>query len=144
MNKIVLGVFPGAQALSATLNYIVTETTTPTIGRRAAVSGDLAVCEPFEAAMLLLGRRWAGGVVRALLGGAERYGEVRDELPGVTDAVLTARLRELCAWGLARRTEDKGTVRYELTAAGRDLAPVLDAVEDYGRRHHALLRRLRP
>ena len=94
--------------------------------------------------MLLLSRRWAGGVVRALLDGAERFGEVRDRLPGITDAVLTSRLRELCAWGLARRVEGAdGVVRYRLTAAGRDLAPVIESVEKYGRRHRTLLRRLR-
>jgi DNA-binding HxlR family transcriptional regulator len=123
----------------------VTEAAPPTVGRRTTGAVDLAVCEPFEAAMLLLGRRWAGGVVRALLGGAERYGEVREQLPGVTDAVLAARLRELCAWGIARRTQEPdGVVRYRLTAAGRDLAPVLETVEEYGRRHHSLLRRIRP
>jgi len=115
------------------------------VGRRNARAVDVAVCEPFEAAMLLLSRRWAGGVVRALLEGAQRFGEVRDRLPGITDAVLTSRLRELCAWGLARRVEGiDGVVRYDLTGAGRDLAPVIEAVETYGRRHRTLLRRLRP
>jgi DNA-binding HxlR family transcriptional regulator len=123
----------------------VTSQPLPQVGRRVSGAVDLAVCEPFEAAMLLLGRRWAGGVARALLDGAERYGEIRTRLPGVTDAVLTARLRELCAWGIVRRVEStEGPPRYRLTDAGRDLAPVIEAVEHYGSRHRDLLRRLRP
>jgi DNA-binding HxlR family transcriptional regulator len=99
-------------------------------------------CEPFDAAMRLLGRRWAGAVVRAMLDGAGRFGEIRARVPGITDAVLTTRLRELCARGLATREVAPGppvTIRYRLTPAGADLAPVLDAVEKYGRRHQALL-----
>lgn len=99
-------------------------------------------CQPFEAAMRLLGRRWAGGVVRALLGGARRFGEIRDAVPGITDPVLTTRLRELCAAGLVTREVSEGPpvrVEYTLTRAGRDLRPVLDAVERYGAKHHELL-----
>ena len=101
-------------------------------------------CEPFEAAMRLVGRRWTGGVVRAMLGGARRFGEIRAAVPGVTDAVLATRLRELCAAGLATRKVDEGQpvrVDYRLTPAGRDLRPVLNAVERYGTRHHDLLER---
>ena len=99
-------------------------------------------CAPFEAAMRLLGRRWTGGVVRAMLGGARRFGEIRSDVPGITDAVLTTRLRELCAAGLATREVSDGPpvlVEYRLTPAGRDLRPVLNAVERYGTKHHRLL-----
>ena len=101
-------------------------------------------CEPFEAAMRLLGRRWAGAVVRAMLRGATRFGEIRAELPGITDAVLTTRLRELCALDLATRDVSPTTpvqVHYWLTPAGRDLQPVLVAIEEYGTKHEDLLRR---
>ncbi|WP_426247461.1 winged helix-turn-helix transcriptional regulator [Nocardioides sp. LHG3406-4] len=99
-------------------------------------------CEPFEAAMRLLGRRWAAAVVRAMLHGAGRFAEIRAELPGVTDGMLSARLRELCAAGLAvREVSDQPPVqvRYRLTPAGRDLRPVLAAIERYGERHRDLL-----
>lgn len=104
-------------------------------------------CEPFEAAMRLLGRRWAGAVVRAMLGGASRFGQIRAELPGITDAVLTTRLRELCEVGLATREvsgDSPVRVSYRLTEAGRDLQPVLRAVERYGVQHEEVLRRLGP
>ena len=70
--------------------------------------------------MRLVGRRWTGGVVRAMPGGASRFGEIRAAVPGVTDAVLATRLRELCAAGLATRTVDEGQpirVEYRLTPA---------------------------
>lgn len=92
--------------------------------------------------MRLLGRRWAGGVVRAMLGGATRFAEVRAALPGITDAVLSTRLRELCAAGIAVRevSDDRPVqVRYRLTPAGEDLRPVLEAVERYGAAHRDLL-----
>jgi DNA-binding HxlR family transcriptional regulator len=99
-------------------------------------------CAPFETAIRLLGRRWAGAVVRAMLGGARRFGEIRADVPGITDAVLTTRLRELCALGLATREVTDGPpvlVEYLLTPAGRDLRPVLNAVERYGVKHQQLL-----
>ncbi|GAA1481183.1 helix-turn-helix domain-containing protein [Gordonia sinesedis] len=99
-------------------------------------------CAPFNAAMDVLSRRWTGGIVRALLGGASRFGEIRDAVPGITDAVLSTRLRELNERRLVRRQVREGPpaqVRYTLTAAGRDLEPVLDAIEAYGRRHRRLL-----
>lgn len=92
--------------------------------------------------MRVLGRRWAGGVVRAMLDGASRFGEIRAALPGITDAVLSARLRELCARGLAVRevsADPPVQVRYSLTPAGRDLRPVLAAIERYGVKHAELL-----
>lgn len=92
--------------------------------------------------MRLLGRRWAGGVVRTMLGGATRFAEIRAGLPGITDTVLSTRLRELCASGLAGRevsADPPVQVRYRLTAAGLDLRPVLDAIEAYGVEHRDLL-----
>lgn len=102
-------------------------------------------CEPFESAMRLLGRRWAGAVVRVMLDDASRFGEIRAALPGITDAVLTTRLRELCAAGLATRevtTTSPVQVHYRLSAAGRDLRPVLCAIEKYGAAHQELLQSL--
>lgn len=102
-------------------------------------------CRPFEATMRLLGRRWIGAVVRAMLHDASRYAEIRAAVPGITDAVLTTRLRELCADELAVREVTPSTpvqVHYRLTAAGRDLRPVLDAVEQYGLEHRELLERI--
>ncbi len=99
-------------------------------------------CGLVEAAMAVLGRAWAGAVLEAMMGGAERFSEIRRAVPNITDTVLTNRLRELCDRGFAERTVEPGppvVVRYTLTEAGRDTAPVLAAVRAFGDRHRGLL-----
>lgn len=96
-------------------------------------------CAPFDEAMVLLGRRWAGGVVRAMLGGAVRFTEIRNATPGITDRTLSIRLRDLEAAGvIERRTVDDRPPHseYRLTARGRSLEPVVDAVERWAREWH--------
>jgi len=97
-----------------------------------------------ESAMGVLGRAWAGAVLQAMLGGSERFSEIRRAIPGITDAALTTRLKELCERGLAERAVEPGppvVVRYTLTGAGRDTAPVLDALRAFADRHGDLLGR---
>lgn len=89
-------------------------------------------------ALAVLGRAWAGAVLWSMLDGDRRYGEIRALLEGVSDAVLAARLRDLCADGLVERRVDAGPpvqVLYALTVAGRDTAPVLEALRTFARRH---------
>lgn len=100
-------------------------------------------CEAVHRALALLGRAWAGAVLWALLDGATRFGQVRAAMPGISDAVLTSRLRELCAHGLVVRSVDPGPpvqVHYALTAAGHETRPVLQALRDYARRHPSVFR----
>jgi DNA-binding HxlR family transcriptional regulator len=95
-------------------------------------------CSMIEDVMGILGRAWAGAVIQALLDGNERFNDIARAIPGVTDGMLSSRLRELCARGLVERSVEPGppvSVTYVLTAAGRDVAPVLDAVRAYGRGH---------
>ena len=80
-------------------------------------------------------------MLTTMLSGAERFSEIARGTGGVTDAVLSARLRELCAAGLAERSVEPGPpviVRDSLTDAGRATAPVLDALADFGRRTKTL------
>ncbi len=103
---------------------------------------DVQVCAPVEATMSVLGRRWAGAVVEAMIGGASRFSDIRRAVPGITDAVLATRLRELVDRGFAQRVvsqESPVTVCYTLTEAGRDLDPVLREIAAFGRRHASLL-----
>ncbi len=94
-------------------------------------------CEAIEAALEVFGRAWAAPVLHALLNGADRFSEVRRRVGGVTDAVLSTRLRELCEAGLVSRLVEEGppvVVRYRVTATGRDAEPVLTALAAFGRR----------
>lgn len=76
---------------------------------------------PLSRALDLLGERWTLLVVRELLPGPRRYGELLTALPGLGTNLLAARLRALEAAGLVRGVEPG----YELTAAGRALSPAL-------------------
>jgi DNA-binding HxlR family transcriptional regulator len=99
-------------------------------------------CSVIEDVMGILGRAWAGAVIQAILAGNERFNDIARAIPGVTDGMLSARLRELTARGLVERAVAPGPpvgVSYRLTPAGRDVAPVLDAVRAYGRAHPEVL-----
>src|SRR6185312_3549711 len=88
-------------------------------------------------ALDVVGERWALLVVRELLLGPQRFGDLRHALPGVSSNLLTDRLRELEAHGvLARRKlpPPAGAVVYELTGSGKELEPVLLALGQWGAR----------
>jgi len=89
------------------------------------------VCARFHAAIELLGARWSGAVLRSLFTGSHRFADIRAAIPGVSDVMLTRRLRELEDAGLIRRQVIPASpvhVEYHLTEMGRDAEPVLDAV----------------
>ena len=99
-------------------------------------------CSAIESTLAVLGRAYAGAVLQAMLAGAERFSDIRRAVPAITDATLSARLKELCARGFAERVVEPGppvSVGYRLTPLGRDTSGVLDALEDFGRRHRAVL-----
>jgi len=91
-------------------------------------------------ALDVLGERWALLIVRDLLLGPKRYGELDKGLPGVPSNVLTARLRELEDAGVIRRTAAPrpatGTL-YELTDEGRELEQILLRLGLWGSRYLA-------
>ncbi|MFE5672857.1 winged helix-turn-helix transcriptional regulator [Agromyces sp. NPDC056523] len=78
-----------------------------------------------------VGERWALLIVRDLLIGARRYGDLKAGLPRIPTNILADRLKELQESGVIRRVP---TVRggYELTPLGRELAPVVLALERWG------------
>lgn len=110
-------------------------TTRATRTARRSIPGETpAACNSIEQVFSVLGRAWAGAVLYAMLDGNQRFSEIARAVPGVTDSVLTTRLRELCDFGAVERTVEMGppvAVRYRLTPAGRGVAPVLKAARTY-------------
>jgi DNA-binding HxlR family transcriptional regulator len=86
-------------------------------------------------ALDVIGDRWAPLVVRDLLLGPLRFGDLVDGLPGIGTNTLTARLKQLETTGVVQRRllpmPERGTV-YELTPYGRELEPILLALGRWG------------
>jgi DNA-binding HxlR family transcriptional regulator len=87
----------------------------------------------FHRAIELIGRRWNGVIVRALLAGELRFSDVRAAVPGLSDRLLAERLRELEREGVVTRLRpaSAGGSSYSLTPKGEALAPVLDAMSSW-------------
>ena len=91
-------------------------------------------CPVFQDAVELIGRRWTGAIVRALLTGSTRFGEVLARVPGLSDRLLSERLRELEAAGVVKRTvypEVPVRIEYELTEKGLELEEIVGAISDW-------------
>ena len=83
-------------------------------------------------AMELVGERWSLLIVRDLLVGPRRYGELGAGLPRIPSNILAARLKELQAAGIIRRAPRSRVIVYELTPYGRELEPVVLALGAWG------------
>lgn len=95
---------------------------------------DVSDCPGYNRAVEIIGRRWAGAVIRAMLGGAVRFSEIRDAADGITDRMLSQRLKDLEAEGVLLRTVQPETpvrIEYHLTDKGRDLADVVGAISQW-------------
>jgi DNA-binding HxlR family transcriptional regulator len=80
----------------------------------------------------LVGERWALLIVRDLLVGPRRYGELAAGLPRIPSNILAARLKELQAAGIIRRVPRSRVIIYELTPYGRELEPIVLALGAWG------------
>ena len=95
---------------------------------------------PLEAALDRVGDRWSLLLVDALLVGGRRFGELREELPGLAPNILTDRLRRLEREGIIVATPYSTRpprMEYALTGDGRDLASTLRLLADWGARRDA-------
>lgn len=102
-----------------------------TVGSREIDSCPGAGC--FE----LLGRRWSAYIIWALLDGPRRFTDLLEVTGGLSDRMLTKRLRELDSAGIVSRRryrEIPPRVEYSLTEAGEALRPVIESMERWGRR----------
>jgi DNA-binding HxlR family transcriptional regulator len=79
----------------------------------------------------LLSERWMALVLRELMTGSSRFGEIRNGLPTISTAMLTKRLRQLESAGVVERSPD---AVYSLTEAGWELFPIIEAMGVWGQR----------
>lgn len=95
---------------------------------------ELPAC-PVETTLTLIGDKWKVLILRDLLTGTKRFGELKKSIGSVSQKVLTAQLRAMEANGLLTRTvyaEVPPRVEYSLTDLGESLKPILDAMRDWG------------
>jgi len=93
-----------------------------------------AFCPHFQRAIELVGKRWSGSILRALLDGPLRFSEISARIPHISDRSLSLRLKELEAEAVVlRRVEatQPVSVSYELTEKGRALEEVIAGLESW-------------
>lgn len=91
-------------------------------------------CPQFHRAVELIGRRWTGAILRAMMAGSRRFSDIARDVPGLSDRLLAERLRELEAEGIVTRTvipEMPVRVEYHLTEKGASLKDVLASISDW-------------
>ncbi|MFN2533046.1 MAG: winged helix-turn-helix transcriptional regulator [Pyrinomonadaceae bacterium] len=104
---------------------------------RSSVEERARFCPRFHHAVELIGRRWSGAIINAMLPGPQCFNELLNTVPGLSDRLLTERLRELEGENLVRRTVLSGPpvrVSYELTESGRDLEDAIHSLSRWAER----------
>ena len=105
----------------------------------AVTAKELPAC-PVETTLTLIGDKWKVLILRDLLLGTKRFGELRKSIGTVSQKVLTTQLRQMEQCGLVIRTvyaEVPPRVEYTLTELGYSLKPVLDAMVTWGTEYKA-------
>jgi DNA-binding HxlR family transcriptional regulator len=95
---------------------------------------------PVETTLTLIGSKWKVLILRDLIDGKKRFGELKRSVGSVSQKVLTAQLREMEADGLVIRTayaEVPPRVEYELSELGMTLKPILDSLWTWGEEYKA-------
>ncbi|MGH2806177.1 MAG: winged helix-turn-helix transcriptional regulator [Actinomycetota bacterium] len=94
-----------------------------------------AFCPHFHDAVEIIGRRWTGAILRALLAGENRFSSIRSTVPGLSDRMLSERLKELEAEGIVVRNvlpETPVRIEYVPTEKGEALSDVVKAIATWG------------
>ena len=105
----------------------------------AVAAKELPAC-PVETTLTLISDKWKVLILRDLMPGSKRFGELKRSVGNVSQKVLTAQLREMEQSGLLIRTvypEVPPRVEYALTELGRSLKPILDALYSWGEEYKA-------
>lgn len=104
------------------------------------ITENLPAC-PVETTLMLIGDKWKVLILRDLLTGTKRFGELKKSAGNVSQKVLTAQLRDMEEKGLITRTvyaEVPPRVEYSLTELGQSLKPILDAMQAWGTEYKAM------
>lgn len=98
------------------------------------IGKELPAC-PVETTLMLIGDKWKVLILRDLLPGKKRFGELKKSIGSVSQKVLTAQLRDMEESGLVNRkvyAEVPPRVEYSLTELGQSLKPILDSMWNWG------------
>lgn len=90
---------------------------------------------PVELTLQLIGDKWKVLIIRDLLSGTKRFGELMKSVTGITQKVLTSHLRSMEADGLLTRKVYPVVppkVEYTLTQTGYSLEPILNSMMSWG------------
>ena len=93
---------------------------------------------PVKGTTRVVAGKWKVGIIWHLSFGTKRFAEIRDLLPGISEKMLTAQLRQLEKDGVLRRLVTPSVpprVDYELTPAGWELIPIMESMCDWGSKH---------
>jgi DNA-binding HxlR family transcriptional regulator len=100
-------------------------------------ASDSAFCPRYHHAVELIGRRWTGAILRAMLSGRCRFSEIAAAVPGLSDRLLSERLKELESEGIVVRQvfpETPVRIEYVLTEKGHALDAATRAVAEWAQR----------
>ena len=105
----------------------------------AKLKNGLPAC-PVETTLTLIGDKWKVLILRDLMAGTKRFGELKRSVGSVSQKVLTSQLRAMEESGLVHRkvyAEVPPRVEYSLTVLGRSLKPILDSMVAWGEEYKA-------
>ena len=95
---------------------------------------ELPAC-PVETTLMLIGDKWKVLILRDLIDGTKRFGELKKSVGNISQKVLTSQLRDMEQKGLLTRkvyAEVPPRVEYTLTKSGLSLKPILEAMKNWG------------
>lgn len=95
---------------------------------------DISLCPRFEAAFCVLGKRWNGLLIMALLSGPKRFKDISSLIPSMSDKMLSERMKDLESAGIVERNvypETPVRIEYALTEKGLALKSVMNAVSEW-------------
>ena len=103
----------------------------------AAPGGVDRLCPRYQRAIDIIGKRWTGLILRVLLDGPRRFGQIQAAIGGLSERMLSERLKELEACGIVARHVYPTTpvrIEYSLTDKGRDLQEAIAAIQRWAER----------